>query len=1080
MKKKLPLILLFFLFTLAATAQSRISGKVSLASDGSTLPGVTVQVKGSTRGTQTNAEGIYSLEAGRGQVLVFSFIGLQTQEIKIEGQSVVNVAMEESTSQLNEVVVLTALGLERKKDDDVSSSTIVDANALKRSGESGVIQGLSGKTSGLTVVRNSGDPGAGAYIQIRGQNTIFGESSPLIILDGIPVSNTSLGGGVDGVVQQSRLNDLNPEDIENVTVLKGAAAAAVWGTGAANGVILIQTRKGKAGGRKVSVEVSNQISFDHIIREFEKQTKFGQGYPRYWNTGLSRDAYNFVYDPNSTFSWGDRIAARSGEADVVRQGNERFVAESGNIIYPILQKNSRAIYNDTNRDQVFRTGFTWNKSIGVNFNSNAGSTFFSFSDWDQEGIFRDNSSYRRTTVRINNETKLSEKAKLKFNTSFSKIMSDRIQQGSNLNGLYLGYLRTPADYDNRDYKGTYYNPSGIASLNAHRSYRKYLGDMAPDYNNPGWTIYEQENPNDVTRFILNPELSLRLYKNISLTSRFGLDYYNDVRETFFPVNSAGAASTGSFGRSEMTEMNTSFNTFLNATHILNDQINFSWILGTQFESLKFTSLGGSSTQFTNPYVGELRIFGNAIAANEGVGLTRQNSRKSGAYAVINSELFNQLYVELTGRYELPSTLSAPVFYPSASAGWVLNRYIHFKPLSFAKIRASYGQVGIEPGAYLSSTNYGAYDRGSSWGDFLQASNYGNPFAQSSTAGNPNLKRELVTEWELGGDFKFFNDLFTIGTTYYSRITSDALLPVDMAPSSGYTSVWRNAARISNKGIEIDGGIRLMKTSDLELRLDANFSKNKNRVESLSGVESFFLAGFVGASSRVVEGQPFAALWGGRWQRDSFGNLLLDQNGFPMATTSEGVVGDPNPQWKGGLGANLSWKGITASVQFETFQGNQIWAGTSGILKYFGIDPATANEFVTTSEMRTYDGRTVSSGTTVRGNVANFGGGNVILDADWYTELGGGFGPVAEQFIVDGSWTKLREVSLGYSLPASWVQKVKLNSASLNITGRNLFIWSPIKYFDPEVNLTGASKGRGLEYFTNPGTGSYVFTVKLGF
>ncbi|NBA84574.1 SusC/RagA family TonB-linked outer membrane protein [Emticicia sp. CRIBPO] len=1080
MKKKLPLFFLLFLGILTVEAQSRVSGKVTLNGDGSALPGVTVQVKGSGKGSQTNGEGNYVIEAAKGQTIVFSFIGMVTKEVLVENQSIINVVMEESLSQLNEIVVLTALGLERKKDDDVSSSTLIDASALKRSGESGVIQSLSGKTSGLTVVRNSGDPGAGAYIQIRGQNTIFGESSPLIILDGVPISNSSLGGGVDGVVQQSRLNDLNQDDIENVTVLKGAAAAAVWGTGAANGVILIQTKKGKAGGKKVSIEVSNQVSLDHIIREFEKQTKFGQGYPRYWISGASREAYTFLYDPNSSFSWGDKIGLRSGAKDDVRAGNERFESQSGNVYYPIQQKNSKTIYNESNRDQVFQTGFTWNKSVGINFNSNAGSTFFSFSDWDQEGIFRDNSTYRRTTLRINNETKLSEKAKLKFNTTFSKIHSDRIQQGSNLNGLYLGYLRTPADFDNRDYKGTYYNPSGVATLNAHRSYRKYLGDVAPEYNNPGWTIYEQENPNDVSRFILNPELSVRLYKNITLTSRFGIDYYNDVRESYFPVNSAGAASTGSFGRTEMTEMNTSFNTFLTSTHVISDKFNFSWILGSQFESLKFSSLGGGSTQFTNPYVGDLRIFGNAIAANESVGLSRQASKKSGAYAVINAEILNQVYLEMTGRYELPSTLPAAVFYPSVSAGWVFNKYLHFKPLNYAKLRASFGQVGIEPGAYLSSTNYGAYDRGSTWGDFLQASNYGNPYARSSSAGNPNLKRELVTEYEVGGDFRFFNDFITIGTTYYNRKTTDALLPVNLAPSSGYTSVWRNAAEISNKGFEIDAGIRLAKTHDLEVRLDANFSKNKNMVESLSGVESFFLDGFAGASSRVVEGYPFAALWGGKWQRDGQNNLILDQNGFPLPSTSEGVIGDPNPKWKGGLGANLSWKGISLSVQFETFQGNQVWAGTSGILKYFGIDPETANEFVTKQEMKTYDGRTVSTGTTVRGNVANFGGGNVILDADWYSDLGGGFGPVSEQFIVDGSWTKLREVSAGYTIPASLVQKIRLNSASINFTGRNLFIWSPIKYFDPEVNLTGASKGRGLEYFTNPGTGSYVVTVKLGF
>ncbi|MDP5120377.1 MAG: carboxypeptidase-like regulatory domain-containing protein, partial [Spirosomaceae bacterium] len=548
MKKNLLFSLLLMLAASVTYAQTKVTGKVTTAGDGSALPGVTVQVKGTSTGTQTDGEGNFSIAAGKNQTLVFSFIGMETKEVAIGNRSIVNVALAESDNMLNEVVVLTALGLERKKDDDMSSSTLIDTDALQRSGESGVIQGMAGKTSGLTITRSAGDPGAGAYIQIRGQNTISGSSSPLIILDGVPVSNSSVGSGTDGVVQQSRLNDINPDDIANITILKGAAAAAVWGTGAANGVILIQTKRGNAGGKKVSVSITNQTSWDVINREFEKQGDFGQGYPRYWLTGNESQAYDYLYVPNTGFSWGDRIAGRSGSADEVRQGNQRFESETGNVYYPILSKNSQEVYNQTNRDQVFQTGFTWNKSVGVNFNNNGSTTYLSFADWDQKGIIRNGSDYRRSTVRINNETKLTEKLKVRVNTSFIRTESNRIQQGSNLNGLYLGYLRTSPDFDNRDYKGTYYNTNGVPSLNAHRGYRRYLGDVAPIYNNPAWTLNEQENPNSVYRFIINPELNWNIYKGINLTARYGFDYYNDTRETFFPVNSAGGVSVGSFSR----------------------------------------------------------------------------------------------------------------------------------------------------------------------------------------------------------------------------------------------------------------------------------------------------------------------------------------------------------------------------------------------------------------------------------------------------------------------------------------------------------------------------------------------------
>jgi TonB-linked SusC/RagA family outer membrane protein len=1073
-------LLLILLFGFTIYAQKPVSGVVKSKSENEVLPGVSILIKGTKIGTQTDADGKFTINAKPDQILIFSFVGLRTFERKVNNESFLEIQLENDDNQFEEIVVLTALGLERKKDDDVSSSTLVNTQALKRSGESGVIQSLSGKTSGLTIVRNSGDPGAGAYIQIRGQNTITGSSSPLIILDGVPISNTSLGQNTGGVVQQSRLNDINPEDIENVTVLKGAAAAAVWGTGAANGVILIQTKKGKSAGKKVSIDISNQISFDVINREYDKQSTFGQGYPKYWDNGLDRDAYNYQYVPNTGFSWGPKIATRNGSDDV-RVGNQRFVSESGNIYYPIIIKNDNKIYNDINREQVFQTGLTWNKSVGINLNNTNGSSFISFSDWDQKGIIKANSDYRRTTARFNNESILSDKLKIKVNTTIAKVSSNRIQQGSNLNGLYLGYLRTSPDYNNTDYKGTYYNSAGLAFEDAQKSYRRYLGDAAPAYNNPGWTINEQENPNDVTRFIINPELNWKVYKGISLTARYGLDYYNEARETYFPYNSAGNVFQGEFTRSEITEANSSFNAFLNSTHIISDRFNFSWILGTQFEQTKYSSIGGTSTQFTNSNTGDLRIFGNAEAANESPFLNRQLSRKSGAYYVINSEILNQVYLELTGRYELPSTLSKPLFYPSASLGWNLTDILPKNNiLSFGKLRTSFGQIGIEPIPYLNSTIYGPFNLESTWGDNLSASAYGNPFSRGSQAGNETLKPEKVTEVEFGGDFRFLKERFSLGTTYYSRKTTDGLLPIDLSPTTGFASEWRNAATISNKGIEIDAGIKLKKDRNIDWRLDANFSKNKNIVENLSGVKSVFLDGFTGASSRVVEGYPFGSIWGGRWQRSVTGELILDENAFPIADEEEGVLGDPNPIWKGGLGSSISWKGLSLSMQFETMQGNKLWAGTTGVLKFFGIDTETENEFVTTEELRTYYGRTVAVGTTVRGNVGNFGAGNVLLDADWYPDLGGGFGPVAEQFVVDGSWTKLRELSINYSIPLKLLSKFKCNSASVGVSARNMFIWSKIDYTDPEVNLTGASKGRGLEYFTNPGTASYVVNFKLGF
>jgi len=1036
------------------------------------LPGVSVVIDGTTSGTQTDFDGNYTIDVEEGQTLRFSYVGQTTVERTVGADATMNVQMEDDATQLEEVV-LTALGLEKKKDEDLSSSTTVNTDALQRSGESGVIQGIAGKTSGVQITKNAGDPGAGANIQIRGQNTILGSSSPLIIIDGIPISNESIGSNdgstTGGVVQQSRLNDINPDDIANMTVLKGAAAASVYGTGAANGVIVIQTKRGRgANGKRVSVDIRSTVTVDEINVEYDKQGIYGQG-------------SGGAYVANTGSSWGDKIANRSGGPDDVQVGTERFVTDQGSVIYPLVQKNSRQIYNQANRDQVFGTGLTTDKSVSVGFNTEFGNTLFSYSDWDQKGIINGGSNYRRNTLRLNHDIQLTDKVKFRFNTSYTKVKSDRVQQGSNINGLYLGYLRTSPDYDNTEYKGTYYDADGLAYPNSQRGYRRYLGDGVPTYNNPGWTINEQENPNKVERFIINPELTWNFMDNLSLTARYGLDYYNDVRVTFFPVNSAGEFATGQYLRDELTEKNQTFTAFLQSSNDISENLSLGWILGVQHEERDYNRLSGESNQFTNPFVGDLRLFGNALAENEFPSDRVELERKSGAYAVINAEFFNQLLLEVSGRYERPSTLERNIFYPSVSLGWQFSNIVGESDwFSFGKLRASYGEVGIEPDLYRSRTTFSPGGIASSWGDELLPAVYGNPFTRNTIKGNPDLTEERVKEYEIGTDLRFFNNKLTLGFTYYNRVTEDAILELDLPPSTGFSSVLENAAEISNKGFEVDLGLKLLSQGDFKWDLNINFSKNENIVESLSGVQSVFLNGFTGVSSRVVEGEPFAALWGGKWARDANGGFVLDANGFPTVAAEEGVLGDPNPDWRGGLGTSISYKGFTLSAQVETSQGNDMWGGTSGVLTTFGIDPNTANESVASSNLTNYAGETIASGTTFRGNIGDFGGGPVALDQSWYGDLGGGFGPVGEQFVEDASWTRVRELSLFYALPKSFIDAAGLTNAEIGLTGRNLFLWTDFEGVDPDFNLTGTSKGRGLDYFTNPGTRSYILALKLSF
>lgn len=312
-------------------AQNNVTGTVN-DETGAPLPGATVIVEGTTRGVATDFDGNFSIQASKGEVLVITYVGYADQRITVgsEDSYTINLA----SNNLLEEVVLTALGLEKKKDDDLSSTSVVQMDQLQKSGESGILQGLSGKTSGVNITRNSGDPGSGAYIQIRGQNTINGDNSPLIVLDGAIISNSNIGGGTAGVVQQSRLNDINPDDIESISVIKGASAAAIYGTGAANGVLVIKTKSGAKGGKGWSVNVKNQLSIDEVNIEWDKQSTWGQGFDGIWsgNPGVGR----FV--ENTGFSYGDKISLRSGGNDIYDFSGGWFETQSGRRIGSIQCK----------------------------------------------------------------------------------------------------------------------------------------------------------------------------------------------------------------------------------------------------------------------------------------------------------------------------------------------------------------------------------------------------------------------------------------------------------------------------------------------------------------------------------------------------------------------------------------------------------------------------------------------------------------------------------------------------------------------------------------------------------------------
>lgn len=1087
MKRILLLSMVFsFVCAFSAWAQRTVSGKVTDDS-GAGLPGVNVVIKGTTTGVTTDLDGNFQISVSDDNtVLVFTSVGMKTQEVTVGSRSVLDLGMEADVTELSEVVV-TALGFTEQRNKIASSTSQVGGSNVKQSGETGLIQGLSGKASGVQIVKTSGDPGAGAYIQIRGQSSISRSVQPLIVLDGIPVNNTDLGSGsVDGVTQQSRLNDINPNDIESVQVLKGASASALWGSRGANGVIVITTKRG-AKNSNMQVQYTGTYSIDRISYKHDLQTTFGRG-----NGGV--DALNTSTTGNS---WGAKIADRDGGDNPVDESGQYFEAEDGTLYYPTTAITDTRNYENSNFNSVFQNGSFLEHNISLSGGTATNTYYLSVSNLDQQGIIRNNSTYNRTTARLNVTSKLSDMVTATSNMSYSRISSDRIQRGSNTSGLYLGFLRTPADFDQRDYKGTYYNASGVPFFNRQRSYRRQIGNAAsPTYDNPLWVINEFTNTSDVDRAIGSFQVDVTPTDWLTLIARVGVDDYTDRLVTYFPINSAANSGRGSYSDQAIGETQTNADFMARITSTITDKLDGSFLVGMNLNQRTTTSVGGTYINFI--LNSDARTFGNATALNQTAFTGESQVRTSAGYFSANFGYDETYFLTLTGRGENSSAFgdyAQIFFYPSAELGVLFSNLVEVPGMSSGKFRATYGQVGQAPASYRSQTYFTSASFGESWGPGNSAGGYDGAFGRSSLRGNQQVSPEKKTEFELGVDLGFVNDRISLSATYYDNKIEDALFFVATAGSTGYTNVYGNAASLENNGIELDWNAAVVKGDGLNVSIGGNWSRYRNEVTDLSGSESLFLAGFAGTSSRAVVGEAVGALWGGRWDRDESGALLEAQGnaGFPAIAATEGLLGDPNPDWMGALNTTISYKGLSLFVLFERKQGGDIWDGTDGALYTFGRSLETANETTVSAAdaatIQNYAGNTIDAfgtdngdGTyTFRGNLYDFGFGTVALDESWYGTTGGGFGPVGEQFIKDGSWTRLREITLSYDLPTSVANTVRMKALRVAATGRNLKIWSK-EYFgiDPESNLTGSSNGRGLLYFDNPGTQSYVFSLTATF
>lgn len=997
-----------------------------------------------------------------------------------------------STSNIDEVVI-TSLGLKGERDKFASSVTTVKGENIAQSGETSVLTGLSAKSSGVLITRNGGDPGAGAYIQIRGQNTITGDAQPLFIVDGMPVSNSTSKVGTafgNGIVQQSRINDINPEDIERVEILKGASAAALWGTRAANGVIIITTKKGKNSDGKINVSLKSTVSFDEVNKMHPLQTTYGQG-------------MNGLYQQGNRLSFGDLISARSGGADTYitnasnplyngfvtfPDGSVRYAIAPGTAANPSGGKNSRDVFD--HGEDAFRTGHFVENNLTLSGGNEKSNFLLSLGNLNQEGVVKSFSDYDRQTVRLNTAHTFNQYFKASANVGYIKSQSTRVQEGDNVDGLLLSSLRTSPDFDNTLFEGTYTNASGAVFPKAHVSYRNPLGvDRQTIYANPFWNVENNKNTSDVDRILGTVQLDITPLDWLSATARVGIDNFTDKRVERFAANS-GNYTDGYLSISSIAEKQFNTDLFAIAKKTINDNFKGSFLAGFNYNSRRSETVSNAITKLIIPNAPD--ILSNALNSNLRADNTSSLLRTYAFYGQFDLEAYNQLYLTLTGRNESASTFGSQAsnsfFFPSAALAWQftdLNLFNEKNILSFGKLRATWGQVGIQPQPYQNLTIFNSANFGDSFTNGLSGLStlYNGGYVRNTKEGNEFLRPEIKTEFELGFDLRFFRNRLSLSATAYTNKTKDVILPLSVPAETGFTIRNSNAAVLKNKGVEVELSGDVLRLGDFKWNLAGNFSTNKNEVVSLAGATAYTLPDSFIQNASLIPGQPFGVFLSTDFLKDAAGNYILDANGFPQPGTSTEVIGDPNADWRAGLGSTFSYKSLSLYVLFDRVQGNDVFNGTRGSLYAFGTHGDQGGTVVVpTGGLRDVDGILLPAGSTYQGEIRDFGAGPVALNQAWYRGRGTASTTASyKQFVENGSATRLRELTLTYSLRSNYIKnKLKLSNIDFSVTGRNLVLWTDYRGIDPESNVSGAGLSRGQDWFTNPNTRSILASIVINY
>jgi len=1066
----LPTILLApaVLFAQGATISGRVVGPA-----GEPLPSVSVYIQGYGAGSTTDADGRYSFSVpsarlqGQAVTLTARRIGYTSQSVQIPlaaGSVTRDFSLALNPFQLGEVVV-TGAGTTTQVEKLGNVRNSVDSSLIRKSNETNVVNALAAKAPNVVVSSQSGEPGASSYIQIRGNRTIQSTGQPLFVVDGVPIDNTTFSttANTGGTVSTNRASDINPNDIESVEILKGSAAAAIYGAAAGQGVVMITTKSGHSGGTKYSYQ--GNFTQDHVTHAVPLQTTYGQGSGGVASVCAARGCRL------GSGSWGPQLAA-------------------GTPVYDHF-------------GELFRDGNTADNTLTASGGNDRTLFYASATRTNQLGIIKGPSSfYDKTSVRLKASHRLTDRFNVGGSVSYVDDRGAFIQKGSNISGLLLGALRTPPEFNNEKWLDT------VGSVGLHRSYR-YPEPTATSESNPVGRGYD--NP----FFVLNRDVATgavgRTFGNINadyspndwftIRETLGSDYYADERLEALPLTSS-AFPQGQVNRLDLVNLIIDHNLVATATKTFSQNLGGSLTLGNNLQSRHYKQLLAQGSVLIAPTPYQLD---NTIPSNLQTDEFESLIHTQAYFGQATLDLLNQLFLTGGLRNDGSSTFGASQkrhWFPKASAAWNFTQMTGDVRgmVPTGKLRLAYGQTGQIPPVYstIGGLTTGSFVDG--WlTDGLSTSQNGlGGLTTSTIKPQPNLGPEISKELEGGIDLAFFRNYADLGVTLYNSKTEGVILLTPLAPSTGFTQQASNAARIQNTGTEITLNLRPFTSPTAAWDIGLQWGKNNNKVLDLAGNEYIDVANgsFSGASGAAWKGSRVGVLRGQDFARcgrglningvdidqscgaGHAGALYLDASGFPVVDPTNRIISDPQPKWTGGVRSSIQlFRNLTFSGLLDIRRGGQIWNGTKGALYFFGKSPDENNRGQTVTFGKNYMPAHPGASGAVAGPGVNT---PVVLDQGWYQGDGSGFGEVSAQFIEDGSYAKLRELSVSYNLKTDWLNRgFGFESVDLRLAGRNLHTWTKYDGIDPETNLAGAEVlVRGIDYFNNPQTRSVIFSIGL--